>query len=258
MKIAGIEKYNGSKSGNGVYQQIISIIPPHYTLVVPFLGHCGIVRNIFPADTLIAMDASARVIEFWKRFLVEDLLYISNDERSLFSKTKQSKGTLPSTIILKVCDSIKELSNMKFDNTTVIYLDPPYPFSARKSNSPLYQFEMTDKQHSELLSLIVKIKANILISTYDNVLYQRKLNEWNKIQFFAGTRNGRAIETVYYNYSIKNGKLHDYRYLGKNFKDRERIKLKIQRWVNRLKSLDSRERMAIISAIISETKNPEQ
>ncbi len=38
--------------------------------------------------------------------------------------------------------------------------------------------------------------------------------------------------------------LHDYRYLGEDFRERERIKRKKQRWVNRLQTMPVLERQA--------------
>ena len=38
--------YPGGKSGAGIYQRLINLIPRHRILIVPFAGHCGVVRNI--------------------------------------------------------------------------------------------------------------------------------------------------------------------------------------------------------------------
>ncbi len=43
--------------------------------------------------------------------------------------------------------------------------------------------------------------------------------------------------------------MHDYRYLGDNFRERERIKRKTQRWSERLAKLDKLERMALLEAM---------
>jgi len=43
--------------------------------------------------------------------------------------------------------------------------------------------------------------------------------------------------------------LHDHRYLGDDFRERERIKRKKQRWVRRLHSMPILERRALLSAI---------
>lgn len=57
--------YPGGKSGAGVYQRIINLIPPHRMLIVPFAGHCGIVRNIRPAEETIVIDRSEKVCQWW-------------------------------------------------------------------------------------------------------------------------------------------------------------------------------------------------
>lgn len=263
MFIPELKNYNGCKGGNGVYQQIISLIPPHKVLVIPFLGHCGIVRNIAPASILIGIDASEKVINSWKKYLIQDLLYVYKDDScNILIKTENSKGNLSGIIHLYQEDALMFLNKKlryhisKYKDDTVLYLDPPYPFSTRKSTQKLYQYEFTDEQHVHMLSMITKmIDKKIVISTYDNSLYSNSLKNWNKHSFPVGTRNGRATETIYYNFSINDGLLHDYRYLGKNFKDRERIKLKVNRWTNNLKKLDARERMAIIRSIIHENKD---
>jgi hypothetical protein len=43
--------------------------------------------------------------------------------------------------------------------------------------------------------------------------------------------------------------LHDYRYLGDNFRERERIKRKANRWVAKLQNMPVLERQALLSAI---------
>lgn len=210
MILPGLQNYNGCKGGNGVYQQIISLIPPHKILIVPFLGHCGIVRNIVAADILISVDASAKVIEAWKKYLIQYLLYIYADgSGNKFIKTNSTLGDLPGIIYLYQEDALLFLKKKvrylihKYNDTPVIYLDPPYPFSTRKSIAKLYQYEMTDKQHIHLLSIISKMTdLNVLISSYKNKMYDDKLINWNQHSFSVGTRQGKAIETVYYNFQI--------------------------------------------------------
>ena len=261
--IPGLENYNGSKGGNGVYQQIISHIPPHRILVIPFLGHCGIIRKIAPADILICGDASEKVINYWKNYMVRYLIYKYRDEGShyFFYRTNISRGNLPDKIYLFHNDALHFLPNYlpniitKYTDTpddVVIYQDPPYPKFTRKSSKDLYDYEMTTIQHENLLSLNVGMlaKYKLIISSYKNKLYNTALDSWNRYSFSVGTRSGGAIETIYYNYDLSDGVLQDYRYLGKNFKDRERIRLKIERWVNGLQKLDARERMAIINQIV--------
>ncbi len=57
-----------------------------------------------------------------------------------------------------------------------------------------------------------------------------------------------ATEYLWMNYDAPD-RLHDYRYLGDDFRERERIKRKKQRWVARLERMDGLERKAILWAI---------
>ena len=63
------------------------------------------------------------------------------------------------------------------------------------------------------------------------------------------TRAGRtATEWLWFNFPAPVA-LHDYRYLGEDFRERERIKRKKQRWVNRLHTMPTLERRALLNAI---------
>jgi hypothetical protein len=44
-------------------------------------------------------------------------------------------------------------------------------------------------------------------------------------------------------------RLADYAYTGHNFRERERIKRKVNRWIERLKQLPALERAALLSAM---------
>lgn len=57
--------YPGGKSGAGIYQRLINLIPPHRVLIIPFAGHCGVVRNIRPAEHTIVIDQNPAVCEWW-------------------------------------------------------------------------------------------------------------------------------------------------------------------------------------------------
>lgn len=61
----GSSSYPGGKSGAGIYQRLINLIPRHELLVSAFAGQCGVTRNIKPAEHTIVIDADARVCEWW-------------------------------------------------------------------------------------------------------------------------------------------------------------------------------------------------
>lgn len=124
---------------------------------------------------------------------------------------------------------------------------------------------MTDKDHEQLLSSVLAridrgncAGAKIMICSYHehpetgqpNKLYQKHLKKWSRVDYVGKTRKGPVIESVYMNYKL-DGKLHDYRYLGTDFIDRQRIKRKIERHVNKLQGLPPMERNAILQRLTS-------
>jgi len=65
-------------------------------------------------------------------------------------------------------------------NEEFIYLDPPYLPQTRKSGK--YEYEMTYEDHEELIDYLLTHRRRVMLSGYDNELYQ-KLEKygWKKI-----------------------------------------------------------------------------
>lgn len=93
----------------------------------------------------------------------------------------------------------------------------------------------------------------VAISSYPNALYDDRLKDWRYIDFTAQTRRGAATERLYMNYPEPD-ELHDYSYLGSDYKDRERIKLKFQRWVCSFESLPTIEQNMRINYLNQKNK----
>ena len=91
----------------------------------------------------------------------------------------------------------------RYDTEDVfIYCDPPYVHRTRKKN--LYKFEMTDDDHIELLELLKNHKGKVLISGYDNELYNSLLAGWHKEQKDTQAENGlKRSECLWMNYDIQ-------------------------------------------------------
>jgi DNA adenine methylase len=94
--------------------------------------------------------------------------------------------------------------------------------------------------------------CRVMISGYWTKRYAAALCNSNTATFQAMTRAGKlATEWLWFNFPEPVA-LHDYRYLGENFRERERIKRKKQKWVSRLHTMPPLERRALLGAI-SET-----
>lgn len=82
----------------------------------------------------------------------------------------------------------------------LIYLDPPYVRSSRKSGA-LYRHEMNDEQQVQLLKLISSSRAKIIISGYRNEMYDKYLHDWeNDSTMSQKTSTAMAEEVIWMNY----------------------------------------------------------
>jgi DNA adenine methylase len=88
-----------------------------------------------------------------------------------------------------------------------------------------------------------------MISSYWSPEYDIALNGWRLETFHATTRGGRvATECVWLNFPPPL-ELHDYRYLGRGYRERERIRRKQRRWRAKLQAMPPIERYAMLSVL---------
>jgi site-specific DNA-adenine methylase len=226
-----ITTYPGGKNGSGTYQQIINQIPKHDLYVELFAGSAAIYKNKLPAANSLLCDIDGSVIPYLKSI------------------------SSPGTIVLN-CDTVQginifvSLLNVLHTAGTAVfcYLDPPYPFEARKSQNQLYNYEMDNSGHIALLNGMVPAIFPYAISTYDNELYSGFLGHHRKIKFNSTTRRGSAVETLYMNYPIPS-ELHDYRYIGNTFREREAIQRSISNTAGKINSWSSIEKNALLQQL---------
>ena len=218
--------YPGGKSGAGVYQTIINQIPPHRIYIEPFLGGGAIMRLKRPAAVSIGIDVDPIVID---------------GARAPAGRHRPSLRGRP---------SMARQSRRHDHGRQFIYCDPPYLMSTRSYQQNLYRHEFaTEEEHRSLLSLLLQLPCSIAISGYASPLYAEMLAGWRSITFQAQTHGGTpATEWLWMNYP-EPFELHDYRYLGDTYRERERIQRKQKRWKARLQRMSRLERYALLDAI---------
>jgi len=64
---------------------------------------------------------------------------------------------------------------------TFFYLDPTYYGPARVSLG-MYEYEMTEMDHLRMLRLIKKLKGKVILSGYANLLYDKELSGWDRVE----------------------------------------------------------------------------
>lgn len=220
--------YPGGKSGAGVFQTIINLMPPHRVYIEPFLGGGAVLRHKRPASLNIGIDLDAEVIKAARRGKIAELGIES--------------------FRFEVGDAFEFLLSYPFAGDELVYCDPPYMHETR-GRSDIYRFEMADRQHVELLAVLRRLPCLVMLSGYWTELYGVSLKGWNADSFQAMSRAGRPrTEWIWYNFPAPVA-LHDYRYLGRDFRQRDRIRRKKQRWTDRLRRLPILERQALLAAI---------
>jgi DNA adenine methylase len=214
--------YLGAKRGAGVYQAIISQFPPHDTYIEAFLGTGAIMQRKPPAQRSIGIDLNRSCIDAfdYTRYQAE---LIHGDCRYFIDKFDYA------------------------GSRTLIYADPPYLHSTRTSKAR-YEHEFSEQDHIELLELLKRTPASIVISGYPAALYDDLLKGWRTIEFQAMTRGGVRTEKLWMNFEHVP---HWHTYAGTNFTDRQRIKRKASRWADDFKTLPAPERLALLAELMA-------
>lgn len=215
--------YPGAK--NILSRVIINQIPPHRVYVEPFLGSGVIMQTKLPAWANIGIDRNPLMV-------AEAQLYMS---------------ALPAGVALEA-DSIAWLKAYQFQGDEFVYGDPPYVRSARRSGRDIYAFEMTDDDHVALLDVLCSLPCPVMLSGYASELYDSRLSGWRRLEVDVMGHVGMNTEVLWMNYP-EPIELHDYRFLGDNRTDRQRIKRKKERWLAKLRSMPVLERRAILWAL---------
>lgn len=232
--------YPGGKNGAGVYQRLINQIPPHEVYIEPFLGGGAIMKAKLPAPrSNIGSDIDNDVMLGW----------------ASWQRTMINKNVTTQLFTWDAMECLSKVLHGRHEYRRIfIYCDPPYIMETRRSG-PLYRHEFTEAQHIELLQLLLSLDRGapggdimVMISGYRHAIYDDALKDWRRIDYMAPTRRGAVPESAWMNYPEPQ-ELHDYRYLGKDFRERERIARKIKRWVKRLDNLPTLEKNAILSNI---------
>ncbi|MEQ1861454.1 MAG: DNA adenine methylase [Chthoniobacteraceae bacterium] len=224
-----LTRYCGGKNGSGVWQRLISMMPPHDDYIEAFLGSGAIIRRKRAAPGLnVGIDVDAGVI-------------------AAHDVARDRKYTL-------VCGDavawLRDHCRARRKRRVLVYCDPPYLGSSRAwPDRRCYAHEMKGGfEHAELLQILTTLPAMVMINGYACPQYDLTLAGWRRIEYQAPTRGGLKTEVVWMNFPEPT-ELHDYRFLGADFHERCRIRRKIARNVAKLAALPALERAAVIAGI---------
>jgi len=213
--------YSGGK-GN-CFQQIINLMPKHQCYVEPFAGHAKVYEHKKAAEVNFALDLDWSVIAHLKEHFA------------------------PRLEVRRMC-GIQLLEQREFSESTLIYCDPPY----LNAGVRYYRHSLSEPDHKRLLrSLISQPKAMIMISGLDSSLYRDMLSNWHCHPIINVTRNGRVTEYIWTNYDPNLFEKHDSRYLGENYREREKYKRQVTSIKRKLESIDKAQLRELSSWLTS-------
>jgi len=259
--------YDGGKGA--MYHKIINRIPPHRVYIEPFLGGGAVMKRKRPAAVNIGLDLNRRELEFTAR---EVLRMQGAPGWALMALEFGSGGWPPAGTVISdggcpgdemlaasvendgvtwafACgDALAFLERLECRGDEFVYLDPPYLIETRRNGKRIYRHEMSFDDHVRLLEIIRGLDCMVAISGYWSGLYADMLHDWRMDSWTARTRQGVTTERLWMNYPEPT-RLHDYRYLGDTYRERDRIKRKKARWVAKLQRMQPRERYALLAAL---------
>lgn len=209
-------RYDGGKGVS--FPHIINLMPPHTRYIETHLGGGAVMRHKKPAATQMGLEIDEKVIASYG---------------DLFDSVCEVIQT----------DAIEWLAGQQLDQGTLVYADPPYHPSTRR-RSRVYRHDYSEHDHEKLLDLLCRLPSKVMISGYDCDLYRDKLRGWSHRKFMVQSHVGPRQESLWFNFQPP-VQLHDDRYLGGNFRERELIKRRQQRLRQRLLALSPNERACL-------------
>lgn len=266
------------KNGAGVFQRIICEMPPHSVYIEAFLGSGAILRRKRPAAKSFAFELDRETIfEIAKHLPAEHFepWDINAGWKSPADEMPGCGGTSigfnrprlpgepyegPTNLEIYNTDAFEALRTRFVASSffwqanppaeTILYCDPPYPRSVRSDQRPLYNFELLEtERHAELCDLLRAIPCRIILSGYDNDLYNSELKDWRKVAIPTVNRAGtKTIETLWINYP-EPVDLYDYQHIGENHRDRWRFEKRLRNWQGQLEAMRPAERGAMLERL---------
>jgi len=197
--------YPGGKGRT--YQHVINVMRPHSRYIETHLGAGAVMRNKRPAKVNIGIELDQRVVERWARIARPDVKIIHGDAMQI-------------------------LTCLTVDAGDLIYCDPPFhPATRRRPRS--YRHDLSAADHERLLDVLAGLRCDVVLSGYANELYERRLVGWTRTDFQTRTHAGAVTESIWTNFQ-PGSVLHDYRFVGSNFRERERFRRRAGRLVGEL------------------------
>ncbi|MCY4361126.1 MAG: DNA methylase [Gammaproteobacteria bacterium] len=213
--------YFGSKATTGLCQPLIAMMPPHSVYIETHLGGGAIMRRKPAALRNIGIDIDGRALSAFE-------------------------CAYPVELVQGCCHRF--LADFPFDGTELVYSDPPYLRSTRKSGRR-YRHDYEEGDHEALLALLTGLPCAVMVSGYPSALYDERLCGWRCVSLQVMNQAGVVTEKVWFNFAPS--RVHWADYAGRNFTHRQQVKRKAANWGRRYRDLPPAERLAVLAAMLA-------
>ncbi|MDE0513629.1 MAG: DNA methylase [Gammaproteobacteria bacterium] len=213
--------YRGSKATTGLCQPLIAMMPPHSVYIETHLGGGAIMQRKPAALRNIGIDLNERALA---GFACE----------------------YPVELVHGCCHRF--LAAFPFDGSELVYSDPPYLHSTRKSRRR-YRHDYKDSDHEALLGLLKGLPCAVMVSGYPSALYDEALAGWRSLSLQVMNQGGVVTEKVWFNFVPD--RVHWAKYAGRNFTHRQQVRRKAENWGRRYRALPPAERLAVLAAMMA-------
>ena len=211
----------GSKATSGLCQAIIAAFPPHDVYVEPFLGGGAIMQRKPPSMRSIGIDLDRRAIESFRCDYPVELHH--------------------------GC-ALRFLAEFPFQGRELVYCDPPYVQSTRRSLRR-YRHDFDDASHVALLTLVKSLDCQVMISGYPCGLYDEHLSGWGSFSLQVNNQSCIVTEQVWFNFEPD--RVHWASLAGRDFTHRQIVKRKAASWGRRYAAMPRAERLAVMAAMMA-------
>jgi DNA adenine methylase len=213
-------RYPGGKGK--CFQQLINLMPPHAVYIESHLGGGAVLRHKRPAKVNIGIDIDPCVIQRWQ-------------------------VRHPTACTLINADAAIFLQNYSYQGNELIYADPPYVRSLRRK-ARIYRYEYDTDKHIELLQTLKLSACQVMLSGYDGELYASELRHWRKFSFPVQSHVGPRTECVWLNFDPPR-ELHDGSYLGSTFRERQTVRRRQLRLLQKFDRMQLEERSHLLGLL---------
>jgi len=200
-------------------------MPPHQVYIETHLGAGAVLRNKRPEARTIGIEIDEGVVAAWRR---------------------QDGDDIPDTEIIEG-DAVKFLRAYLFEGHELVYADPPYCPRMRRE-ARIYRAEYGCREHRALLDVSADLPCKVIVSGYACALYETHFAHWRRHDIIVAGHCGAWRESLWMNYPPP-AILHDHRYLGATFREREAIGRRRRTLVDKIARAPHLERAAILEEL---------